>query len=52
MADLVLWSGNPFSVYTRADRVFIDGAAVYDRHDPALQPESDFELGQLLEVSP
>jgi imidazolonepropionase-like amidohydrolase len=52
MADVVLWSGNPFSVYARADRVFIDGAAVYDRNNPALQPESDFELGQLLEVSP
>ena len=24
----------------------------YDRSDPALQPESDFSLGQLLEVSP
>jgi len=26
-ADLVLWSGDPFSVYTHADLVFIDGAA-------------------------
>ena len=31
MADLVVWSGNPFSVYTRADQVYIDGARVYDR---------------------
>ena len=23
--DVVLWSGNPFSVYTRAERVWIDG---------------------------
>jgi imidazolonepropionase-like amidohydrolase len=46
MADVVLWSGDPFSIYTLADRVFIDGAAVYDREDPALQPVSDFELGQ------
>ncbi len=52
MADLVIWSGNPFSVYTLADRVYIDGAAVYDRFDPALQPKTDFELGQTGEVSP
>jgi imidazolonepropionase-like amidohydrolase len=47
MADVVLWNGNPFSVYAKADRVYIDGALLYDREDPALQPESDFELGQL-----
>ncbi len=50
MADVVLWNGNPFSVYAKADHVYIDGALVYDRENPALQPESDFELGQLLEV--
>ncbi len=50
MADVVLWNGNPFSVYAKADLVFIDGARVYDRADPALQPVSDFELGQLQEV--
>jgi imidazolonepropionase-like amidohydrolase len=45
MADVVLWSGNPFSVYSRAEKVYIDGALVYDRNDPARQPEMDFELG-------
>ncbi|MEM1106656.1 MAG: amidohydrolase [Pseudomonadota bacterium] len=45
-ADLVIWSGDPFSSYTRAERVFIDGALVYDRNDPARQPVTDFELGQ------
>ncbi|MFQ5348726.1 MAG: amidohydrolase family protein, partial [Rhodothalassiaceae bacterium] len=45
-ADVVLWSGDPFSVYTRADEVFIDGALIWDRKDPAHQPVSDFELGQ------
>jgi imidazolonepropionase-like amidohydrolase len=44
-ADLVLWSGDPFSIYTRADQVWVDGALVYDRSDPAYQPRSDFELG-------
>jgi len=45
-ADLVLWSGDPFSVYSRADLVFIDGALVFDRSDPARQPGGDFMLGQ------
>jgi imidazolonepropionase-like amidohydrolase len=50
MADVVLWSGNPFSVYTKADHVFIDGVHRYDRLNRELQPVSDFELGQLLEA--
>ena len=50
MADVVIWNGNPFSVYARADQVFVDGALVYDRTDPARQPQSDFELGQQLEA--
>jgi imidazolonepropionase-like amidohydrolase len=45
-ADVVLWSGDPFSVYTRAEIVLIDGAIVYDRKDPARQARSDFEVGQ------
>jgi imidazolonepropionase-like amidohydrolase len=45
-ADLVLWSGDPFSIYTKADRVFIDGAVVYDSAEPARSPESDFGLGR------
>ena len=44
-ADVVLWSGNPFSVYTKADKVFIDGALTYDRMDPATNAVSDYELG-------
>ena len=43
-ADLVLWSGDPFSVYTRADRVWIEGRGVFDR-GRAAPPRSDFELG-------
>jgi imidazolonepropionase-like amidohydrolase len=44
-ADLVLWSGNPFSVYSKAEQVFIDGIKVYDRFDKAYQAKSDYELG-------
>jgi imidazolonepropionase-like amidohydrolase len=43
--DVVVWSGHPFSVYTRADQVLVDGALLYDRHDPARQYITDFELG-------
>jgi imidazolonepropionase-like amidohydrolase len=44
-ADVVLWSGTPFSVYTHADMVWIDGALRYDRSDSAHQWQTDFELG-------
>jgi imidazolonepropionase-like amidohydrolase len=46
MADVVLWNGDPFSVYTRPERVWIDGALMFDANNPALRPVSDFELGQ------
>ena len=44
-ADVVLWSGNPFSVYARAEKVWVDGAMLYDRTDPRRQWRTDFELG-------
>ncbi|MEJ2132573.1 MAG: amidohydrolase family protein, partial [Gammaproteobacteria bacterium] len=43
-ADVVLWDGNPFSVYSHAEKVFIDGYLYYDRGDPTRQPVTDFEL--------
>jgi len=46
-ADVVIWSGNPFSVYSRAEKVFIDGALMYDRNDRSRQPTMDFEVGIL-----
>jgi imidazolonepropionase-like amidohydrolase len=46
MADVVLWNGNPYSDYTRPERVWIDGALMYDVNDPRRRPVSDFELGQ------
>lgn len=45
-ADVVLWNGNPLSVYARPEKVWIDGALVYDTNDPSRRPVSDFELGQ------
>jgi imidazolonepropionase-like amidohydrolase len=44
-ADVVLWSGNPFSVYSRAEKVWVDGAMLFDRLDPSSQWRTDFELG-------
>ncbi len=46
MADVVLWNGNPLSVYSRPDKVWVDGALLYDSADPKRRPVSDFELGQ------
>jgi len=50
MADLVLWTGNPFSVYSHAENVFIDGALMYDRNatDPLIY--GDFIVGMQGEV--
>lgn len=45
-ADLVLWSGDPYSTYSNPDQVYIDGVLVYERGNPELWPVSDFELGQ------
>ncbi len=43
--DVVVWSGDPFSVYTKAEKVYLDGALVFDRA-AGLRPVSDFMLGQ------
>lgn len=45
MADLVVWNGTPFSVYAKAERVYIDGELVFDRANPEQQPRTDFNLG-------
>jgi len=44
MADVVIWNGNPFSVYALADQVFVDGALRFDRSKPGAKPWSDFSL--------
>ena len=45
-ADVVVWNGDPFSVYALAEKVFIDGATRFDRSARRMLPESDFMLGQ------
>ena len=44
-ADVVIWSGDPFSVYAKAEQVFIDGARHYDRTLPS-PPPGDFMVAQ------
>jgi imidazolonepropionase-like amidohydrolase len=44
-ADVVLWSGDPFSIYSKAEQVYNDGWLIYDRKDPKHQPKTDFNLG-------
>jgi len=51
-ADVVIWNGNPFSVYALAEQVFIDGALKFDRAHPAAKPRSDFLLGRHIAESP
>jgi imidazolonepropionase-like amidohydrolase len=44
-ADVVVWSGDPFSVYSKAELVYNDGRLVFDRSDPRKQLRTDFNLG-------
>ena len=48
---MVLWSGNPFSVYSEAEKVWVDGAMLFDRADPEQRWRTDFELGYVPEAS-
>jgi len=50
MADVVVWTGDPFSVYSRAEKVYVDGALLLDEKDPAHRWRTDFEVGP--EVAP
>jgi imidazolonepropionase-like amidohydrolase len=45
-ADVVVWSGDPFSVYSKAEKVWNDGWLVFDRLDPKHQYKTDFNIGQ------
>ena len=44
VGNLVVWNGDPFSVYAKAMLVFIDGELVFER-DVDGRPQSDFDLG-------
>jgi len=48
MADVVVWSASPFSVYARAERVYVDGRLAFDRARPDPFAGTDFEIGLTL----
>ena len=43
-ADIVMWSADPFTTYARPEKVFLDGALLFDK-ETGLKPKSDFRLG-------
>ena len=45
MADIVIWSDDPFSVYAKAEKVFIDGHLKFDINDPNSFERTDFDIG-------
>jgi imidazolonepropionase-like amidohydrolase len=46
MADVVVWSQSPLSIYAHPEQVYVDGYLTFDRA-AGMRP-SDFELGQTL----
>jgi len=52
-ADLAIWNGHPFSVYSRVDTTFIDGEIFFDRQqDLARRPELAKERAALEQAEP
>ena len=52
-ADLAIWNGHPFSVYSRVDTTFIDGDVYFDRQqDLARRPELAKERAALEQAEP
>jgi imidazolonepropionase-like amidohydrolase len=48
-ADLAVWTGHPFSVYSRVETTFIDGDIFFDRQqDLARRPELERERQELM----
>ena len=44
-ADIVLWNGDPFSIYTKASKVWIDGSLFFDINSTDITRTADFNLG-------
>jgi len=48
-ADLVLWTGHPLSVYSRASKTIIDGTVYFDEEtDAQLKKQVDEERNRLI----
>jgi len=48
MGDVVIWSGDPFSIYSKAEKVFIDGHIKYDSASTDAFTRTDFDLGIII----
>jgi hypothetical protein len=52
-ADVAIWNGHPFSVYSRVDTTFVDGTVYFDRaQDLARRPELAKERAMLEQADP
>ena len=52
-ADLAIWNGHPFSVYSRVDTTFVDGTIFFDRQqDLARRPDLAKERATLEQAEP
>jgi imidazolonepropionase-like amidohydrolase len=52
-ADVAIWNGHPFSVYSRVDKTFVDGVVYFDREqDLARRPELAKERATLEQAEP
>lgn len=52
-ADIAIWNGHPFSVYSRVDTTFVDGDVFFDRaQDLARRPELAKERAVLEQAEP
>jgi imidazolonepropionase-like amidohydrolase len=52
-ADLAIWNGHPFSVYSRVDTTFVDGEVFFDRQlDISRRAELDKERAVLEQADP
>jgi adenine deaminase len=52
-ADLAIWNGHPFSVYSRVELTFIDGEVFFDRQqDLARRAELERERATLEQAEP
>ena len=49
-ADLVLWTGNPLSMYSRADKTMVDGVIYFDEEkDAEMKIEIDEERNMIIQ---
>ena len=51
LADLVIWSDHPLSIYAQAEHTFVDGRMYYSQEDDAiLRPYIQAERARLIQL--